>query len=303
MDVIPDKFKNEIIDKDLDPNNYDLTIGGDNAFIQRYYIILGDNYGNIKIMDIMGLIKKYKINESSKVHIKSSFNILKRDDVNVETILTHNIIPMTDKQLPKYTNLYINVLKKEFKAHNDEINSITVLYEPICYTTCSKDKYVKIWNLQDECLGIISPFIKLNKEMNLKHEWTFKVDEEKLLENEMNEVVGIFEKVGARKIARGSREDREVDNIKIDIDEKGARKTILLLAEKKEGKNKKEKEGEKKNDYFNEDNAYGEGYDDYYGEDKEEQIEGIINNENVQKTGMNQMTLEAIKNMVKAKKK
>ena len=119
----------------------------------------------------------------------------------------------------------------------------------------------------------------------------------------MNEVVGIFEKVGARKIARGSREDREVDNIKIDIDEKGARKTILLLAEKKEGKNKKEKEGEKKNDYFNEDNAYGEGYDDYYGEDKEEQIEGIINNENVQKTGMNQMTLEAIKNMVKAKKK
>ena len=37
--------------------------------------------------------------------------------------------------------------------------------------------------------------------------------------------------------------------------------------------------------------------------DKEEQIEGIINNENVQKTGMNQMTLEAIKNMVKAKKK
>ena len=303
LDVIPDKFKNEIIDKDLDPNNYDLTIGGDNAFIQRYYIILGDNYGNIKIMDIMGLIKKYKINESSKVHIKSSFNILKRDDVNVETILTHNIVPMTDKQLPKYTNLYINVLKKEFKAHNDEINSITVLYEPICYTTCSKDKYVKIWNLQDECLGIISPFIKLNKEANLKHEWTFKVDEEKLLENEMNEVVGIFEKVGARKIARGSREDREVDNIKIDIDEKGARKTILLLAEKKEGKNKKEKEGEKKNDYFNEDNAYGEGYDDYYGEDKEEQIEGIINNENVQKTGMNQMTLAAIKNMVKAKKK
>ena len=47
----------------------------------------------------------------------------------------------------------------------------------------------------------------------------------------------------------------------------------------------------------------GEGYEDYYGEDKEEQIEGMINNENVQKTGMNQMTIDAIKNMVKAKKK
>ena len=76
----------------------------------------------------------------------------------------------------------------------------------------------------------------------------------------------------------------------------------MLLAEKEEGKNNKEKGSAKKSDYYNEDNAYGEGYEDYYEEDKEEQIEGMINNENVQKSGMNQMTLDAIKNMVKVKK-
>ena len=166
---------------------------------------------------------------------------------------------------------------------------------------------MKIWDLNDECLGVISPYIKPNQnEPAIQHKWNFKVDEEKLLQDEINEVVGIFEKVGARRIARGSKEDREVDAIKVDDrndkgNKKGGRKTVMMLAEKREGKDK-EKENEKNNDYFNEDNAYGEGYEDYYGEDKEEQIEGMINNEKVQKSGMNQMTLDAIKNMVKVKK-
>ena len=288
LDIIPDKYKNEIIDKEINPENYDLTVNGDDAFVQRYYIILGDFNGNIKIMNILGLIKKHKINPSSKAHIKSSFNIL---------------------ILPKYTNLYINVLRKEFRAHNDEINSITILLEPICFITCSKDKLVKIWNLDNECLGVISPFIKLNKNDKSIPKWNFRVDEEKLLEKEMNEVVSIFEKVGVRRITRGSKEDREIENMKI-VEREGPKRdgrkmTVLLLAEKREGKNKeKEKENEIKNgDYFNEENAYGEGYEDYYGENKEEQIEGMINNENMQKTGMNQMTIDAIKNMVKTKKK
>ena len=261
-------------------------------------------------MNILGLIKKYKLNPASKVHIKSSFNILKRDDVNVETILIHNIVPMTDKKLPKFTNLYINnVLVKEFKAHNDEINSITVLLEPICFTTCSKDKLVKIWNLNNECLGVISPYVKLDMNDKTIPKWNFRVDEEKLLEDEINEVVDIFEKVGARRITRGSKEDREVENIKIDDrDNKhnkgdGRKMTVLLLAEKIEGKNKKQESNKNNNDQFTEDNAQGEGYEDYYGEDKEEQIEGMLNNENMQKTGMNQMTIDAIKNMVKIKKK
>ena len=51
-----------------------------------------------------------------------------------------------------------------------------------------------------------------------KVEWTFKINEEKILEDEINEVVNIFEKVGIEKIAVGSKLDREVENI--DINEK-----------------------------------------------------------------------------------
>ena len=79
----------------------------------------------------MGLIKKYKINVPQKASIKSSFNILKKDDVNAETILNHNISSTEERNLPKYTNLYLNVIKKEFKAHNDEVNCITILYKSL----------------------------------------------------------------------------------------------------------------------------------------------------------------------------
>jgi len=36
-------------------------------------------------------------------------------------------MPIDEKRLPIYTNLYINVIKKEFKAHIDEINCITII--------------------------------------------------------------------------------------------------------------------------------------------------------------------------------
>ena len=41
--------------------------------------------------------------------------------------------------------------------------------------------------------------------------WTFKINEEKILEDEINEVVSIFEKVGVDKILVGSKVDKEVE--------------------------------------------------------------------------------------------
>ena len=62
-------------------------------------------------------------------------------------------------------------------------------------------------------MGVISPFIKINKNDKKLPEWNFKINEEKILEDEINEVVGIFEKVGARKIIKGSKEDKEIEHI------------------------------------------------------------------------------------------
>ena len=300
LDIIDIKYKKEIVDPKISPENYDLTTDSNSELIQRYFLILGDTLGNIKMLDLMGLIKKHKINLPQKAYIKSSFNILKKDDINAETILNHNIMPIDEKRLPKFTNLYINVLKKEFKAHNDEINCITILTEPLCYVTCSKDKFVKIWNINCDCLGVISPFIKINKNDKKFPEWTFKINDEKILEDEINEVVGIFEKVGARKILRGSKEDKEIENIIVE-DRNVNQKVEKKEERKKIDRNYDEKKEEKKGEYYDEKNAYGEGYENYYAQDKQNQIEGMINGENIPKVGINQMTVDAIKNMVDTK--
>ena len=134
-------------------------------------------------------------------------------------------MPIDEKRFPKYTNIYFNVIKKEFKSHNDEVNCITVLNESFSFNTCSKEKFIKIWNINCECLGVISSFIKVCKNNPLP-EWKFKINEEKILEDEINDVVEIFEKVGARKIVKGSKEDKEIENI---------------LADDKNNNNKKEK--------------------------------------------------------------
>ena len=297
LDIIDNKYKREIFDEKLSPENYDLTADNNSELTKKYFLILGDVLGNIKMLDLMGLIKKYKINVPQKAYIKSSFNILKKDDVNAETILNHNIVALDEKRLPKFTNLYLNVIKKEFRAHNDEINCITLLLEPLCFITCSRDKFVKIWSINCDCLGVISPFIKINKNDKRFPQWKFKINEEKILEDEINEVVGIFEKVGARKITRGSKEDREIEHMVVE-DRNNSNK--IERKEERENTNKSfvDKKEEKKGDYFDERNAYGEGYEKYYAQDKQNQIEGMISGENIPKVGMNQITVEAIKNMV-----
>ena len=301
LDIIQKKYKKEIIDPELSPENYDLTIDSNSDLIQKYFLILGDVLGNVKLLDLMGLIKKYKINVPQKAYIKSSFNILKKDDINAETILNHNIMPIDEKRLPKYSNLYINVIKKEFKAHNDEINCITIINEPLCFTTWSKDKFIKIWNINCECIGVISPFIKINKEDKKFPEWNFKINEEKILEDEINEVVGIFEKVGGRKIIKGSKEDKEVDNIEIEDRNPNRNERREMTKKSERSFVEKKEESIKKRDYFDDKNAYGEGFEKYYAQDKQNQIEGILNNENIENVGINQLTVNAIKNMVDTK--
>ena len=71
------------------------------------------------------------------------------------------------------------MIRNEFRAHYEDITCITVLEEPLCFITASKDKYVKIYNFNCDCLGIINSLPKLTKIDLPKVEWTFKINEEK----------------------------------------------------------------------------------------------------------------------------
>jgi len=121
------------------------------------------------------------------------------------------------------------------------------------------------------------------------------------LEDEINEVVGIFEKVGGRKIIKGSKEDKEVDNIEIEDRNPNRNERREMTKKSERSFVEKKEESIKKRDYFDDKNAYGEGFEKYYAQDKQNQIEGILNNENIENVGINQLTVNAIKNMVDTK--
>ena len=218
LDLVPNNFKNEVIDIYNDPDLYEQNNNDNNNIRKRYYLIIGDTFGDIKIIDLYGFIKKNKYEVSSKITNKSAFNLLKKEDINVETILNHNLKYKSETSLPKFTNMYYKMIRNEFRAHFEDITCIKVIEEPLCFVTSSKDKYVKIYNFNCDCLGVINSLPKLVKMDLPKVDWTFKINEEKILEDEINEVVSIFEKVGVEKILVGSRVDKEVENI--DINEK-----------------------------------------------------------------------------------
>ena len=114
--------------------------------------------------------------------------------------------------MPKFTNMYYKMIRNEFRAHLEDITCINIIEEPLCFVTASKDKFVKIYNFNCECIGVINSLPKLAKVNDAnKIEWKFKINEEKILEEEINEVVNIFEKVGLEKIRVGTRLDKEVE--------------------------------------------------------------------------------------------
>ena len=165
------------------------------------------------MIDIMGFVNKKQLEPASKVIIKSTFNILKKDDINAETILNHNIFPKDENHLPTYTNMYHKMIQNEFQAHLDEITCITVVESLSCFISSSKDKFVKIYNYDCECLGVINSLPKLAKYEGEMPKWKFNIDEKKILEDEINEVVGIFEKVGVETIFVGSKTDKEDEHL------------------------------------------------------------------------------------------
>ena len=292
LDIVPSVYKNEIIDNDLTPEKY---ASNDKL---KYYLIIGDSQGFMKVLDLKGFIKKYEFEPCSKAKIKSTFNILKKDDINVETILNHNIQQKEYTKFGKFINLYQSVIRKEWRAHMDELTSMTIITEPLSFATSSKDKLVKVWNFKCECIGVINVLPKLSRVDNLP-EWEFKVNEKKILETEINEVVRIFEEVGVDKIEIGSKEDKELENM---VFEEKVEKTEVSVKQQKPKVNKKrfkliEKEDVVKKVHKTDEGRGNISYEGLFVQDIQKKIEGIFSND-VPRQGMNEITFNVIKKLV-----
>ena len=295
LDIVPQIYKNEIIDPEID---YELYFPKIEKVMPRYYLFLGDNFGNVKALDLIGFIKKNNIDPASKATIKSSFNIMKKDDINVETLINHNLTPQGNNTLPKFTNMYHRMIRNEFKAHNDSITCFTIIKEPLCFVTASKDKFVKIWDINCNCLGVINALPKLSKVEGELPPWTFKVNEEKILEDEIAEVVGIFEEVGVEPIEVGSKLDKEVD--KIEVREKNEnikvpKKEITQFIKRKFKKlDKKDKNTKKK---YKDENKTNLSYEGFYVQNAQKNIENMLEEE-VPNIGMNEITKKFIDKVI-----
>ena len=300
LDIVPNNFKNEVIDVYNDPDLYEQNTSNDNNNIRkRYYLMVGDTFGDIKVIELYGFIKKNKYEKSSKITNKSAFNLLKKEDLNVETILNHNLKYKNENSLPKFTNMYYKMIRNEFRAHYEDITCITVIEEPLCFITTSKDKYVKIYNFNCDCLGIINSLPKLTKIDIPKVEWTFKINEEKILEDEINEVVSIFEKVGVDKILVGSKMDREVENIDINEklkEEQEVKKKEKGYIKKKFKPIKKEEDKNNKKNKFK-DNPMNISYEGFYVQEAQKSIENKMV-EQVENIGINEMANKIINSVV-----
>ena len=306
LDIVPEIYKNEIIDPEIDSELYiakkeskelkESTIADETS--PRYYLFLGDNFGNVKALDLVGFLKKNKIDPASKATIKSSFNIMKKDDINVETLINHNLVPQGQNILPKYTNMYHKMIRNEFKAHNDSITCFTIIKEPLCFVTGGKDKFVKIWDLNCNCLGVINALPKLSKLDGELPPWKFKINEEKILEDEINEVVGIFEEVGVEPIEIGSKMDKEAENIevreKVEICEAPKKEVAQFIKRKFKKLEKKEKRSKK---LFSDENKTNLSYEGFYVQNAQKNIENMLE-EKVPNIGMNEITKKFIDNMV-----
>jgi WD40 repeat protein len=187
-DGFKDSPEDDQVDEEIDPNRYDNSL-------MKSYFIMGDYKGYIKILDIRGIVKKFEFEKATLAMIKSSYNIMKKDDINVEAILSH-YLQKEKKPFDKFTNLYHHVIVKEFQAHDDAITNIAKIDEPFCFLTCSKDKKFKIWNFQCEILGEVNTQPSLNQINISPVEWKFKIDWEKLKEKEIDDVIEIYENVG-----------------------------------------------------------------------------------------------------------
>jgi hypothetical protein len=55
----------------------------------KIYYLISDQKGKIRIFDMNPIIQKFKFEKVNKSHISSKFNLMKKDDINVEAIISY----------------------------------------------------------------------------------------------------------------------------------------------------------------------------------------------------------------------
>ena len=293
-----DVEKESVTDKSIDPFNFDYIYEKyekpiADKMVEEYkktktrYLVICDKKGYIKLLNLQGIFRKYNEILSKDYHITgSNLNLLKKDDSNVETVLSHLISTTIDEQkylhkFPFYNLYSTNIINTEFRGHLDEITDVTFIEDPISIVTVASDQYMRIWN---ENLNLIAEINVLPTETAFKYlkenpvPWNFKINEKKILEKEINEVTKIFEAINIPLIEKGSQLDKKYQKLKFqeksEINEKKIVDKSEELRKQRFNALKIQKKTEVKKDYMD----YDTGYDAIFLKNLTNKIELLIQN-------------------------
>ena len=301
--------------KDNDKNEYEE---------HYYYILICDKKGFMKILNLKGIFNKYIKDIKIKKENESNFNLLKKEDGDVEPTIKHLLKNSRNRQKKIYEHPYINlyttrIINREWKGHSDYITDIEFIEDPICSVTISKDKFLRIWDNKFELIGEINTIPdeininNLNKHLKeeKKVDWKFQINEKKLLEKEVNELVYILENIDIKeetKIIKGSQIDIDFnDPEKYEINEKeGLIKKREIIPVVEEDKSIKKPKFDFKNFHHDnnnkDDNIFQSNYEAILLKNISNKIESFIKNK-PQNEGMGEISKNLMASIIESKNK
>ena len=301
------------IDDDIYHNNA-LRVNSEHPK-HKAYLILGDQKGWLKCIDVLPVLNKFKMEICDESKIQSSLNIMKKEEINAESSLMFNY--QKDKEfICGFTSLYCNLIHYENHIHNDEVTYLSLVQEPISFISVSKDQHVKIWSLSMEILGEF--YTGANTDEVCLAEWKFNVNWEKLKKTEMeeflNEIVNEIDMdmsflLPAKKSDYlppssshdddgGVRKDEPHIQSPIEIIQSELFKTNVPKIKKKRFKKiELKKEGGNR---YDDDNRINESYEGRFIQDMKRKIDDMFVKQG-EEVGMNEMSKNVIDNVVGGK--
>ena len=310
-----DEF-NTHLPKDIEIDNDLLLLHNDNTCTNdndnnSSYLIVCDHKGWIRCINMSPIFTKHNIEIKDESYIKSTLNIMKREEVNAEHTLMYHYQQHKEFNIG-FTSLYSNLIIFEKQIHNDEITHLTLIKEPTSFITVSKDQYIKIWNLSLQLIGEIF----IGASTPLEHPlspWKFDVNWEKVKQKEIEDFIDIITACGFTSLLPKLTDEDNVDVVPphkdkvkelqilspIEVIQNEIFKTVLPVV-KNNKKRFKRIDNSKDNNKHYDDNKMTESYENRFIEDMKRKIDDMFTKQG-EDVGMNEMSRNVIDNVANNK--
>jgi WD40 repeat protein len=117
----------------------------------------GDQKGSLRLWDFSSFLKKNKIFVvESPARDRAGYNPFRRDKKNASSDLSYWRKKGPASLTQSFLEIDSELVKSEWQAHEDLINSLKLINDPQCLVSCSVDRFLKLWAVSGELWGVIN---------------------------------------------------------------------------------------------------------------------------------------------------